>query len=111
VLPRIDLRGQPATDLSRAKLAGVLPRAELDVQGSASLEQGCHDAEAAIRRWSRSDVPPTRDPESEGPNAACAWAGTVGPVRYWVSVSAEAGEGQLQVLVAPTVHDENLPHF
>jgi histidinol dehydrogenase len=78
VLPRIDLRGQPATDLSRAKLAGVLPRAELDVMAAGpAVAQVCADVRArgaaAVRdytaRFDGVDLPTTRVPADALPAA------------------------------------------
>jgi histidinol dehydrogenase len=44
VLSRIDLRGQPVATLSREKLAGVLPRAALDVEAAlARVRPVCED--------------------------------------------------------------------
>jgi len=56
VLFRIDLRGQPATALSREKLAGVLPRAALDVEAAlAQVRPVCEDVRlrggAAVRDY------------------------------------------------------------
>jgi histidinol dehydrogenase len=71
VLSRIDLRGQAGTDLSRAKLAGVLPRAELDVEAAvAAVRPVCDDVRArgaaAVRehtaRFDGVDLPTTRVP-------------------------------------------------
>jgi histidinol dehydrogenase len=54
VLSRIDLRGRPAETLSREKLAGVLPRAALDVEAAlARVRPVCEDVRlrgaAAVR--------------------------------------------------------------
>jgi histidinol dehydrogenase len=54
VLSRIDLRGQPAAVLTREKLAGVLPRAQLDVEAATRLVRPiCEDVRrrgaAAVR--------------------------------------------------------------
>jgi histidinol dehydrogenase len=54
VLSRIDLRGQPAETLGREKLAGVLPRAALDVEAAlARVRPVCEDVRlrgaAAVR--------------------------------------------------------------
>jgi histidinol dehydrogenase len=56
VLTRIDLRGQPAATLSREKLAGVLPRAALDVEAAvAAVRPICDDVRqrgaAAVREY------------------------------------------------------------
>jgi histidinol dehydrogenase len=56
VLSRIDLRGQPAAVLSREKLAGVLPRAALDVEAAlAEVRPVCEDVRlrggAAVRDY------------------------------------------------------------
>jgi histidinol dehydrogenase len=78
VLPRIDLRGSAATDLSRAKLAGVLPRAELDVMAAiAAVAPVCADVRArgaaAVRehtaRFDGVDLPTTRVPAGALPAA------------------------------------------
>jgi histidinol dehydrogenase len=78
VLPRIDLRGRLATDLSRAKLAGVLPRAELDVVAAvAAVAPVCADVQArgaaAVRehtaRFDGVDLPTTRVPAEALPAA------------------------------------------
>jgi histidinol dehydrogenase len=71
VLSRIDLRGQPAATLSRDKLNGVLPRAELDVEAAVSAvrpicEDVRHRGAAAVReytaRFDGVDLPTTRVP-------------------------------------------------
>jgi histidinol dehydrogenase len=71
VLSRIDLRGQPAATLSRDKLAGELPRAELDVESAtAQVRPICEDVRsrgaAAVReytaRFDGVDLPTTRVP-------------------------------------------------
>jgi histidinol dehydrogenase len=56
VLSRIDLRGQPAATLNREKLAGVLPRAELDVAAAVeAVRPICEDVRqrgaAAVREY------------------------------------------------------------
>ena len=56
MLSRIDLRGQPAATLSREKLAGVLPRAALDVGAAvATVRPICEDVRergaAAVREY------------------------------------------------------------
>jgi histidinol dehydrogenase len=56
VLSRIDLRGQPAATLNREKLAGVLPRAGLDVAAAAeAVRPICEDVRqrgaAAVREY------------------------------------------------------------
>ncbi len=69
MLPRIDLRGRAASDLTRAKLAGVLPRAALDVEAAvAAVRPVCDDVRergaAAVRdytaRFDGVDLPTTR---------------------------------------------------
>ncbi len=69
MLPRIDLRGRAVSDLTRAKLAGVLPRAGLDVQAAvAAVRPVCDDVRergaAAVRdytaRFDGVDLPATR---------------------------------------------------
>jgi histidinol dehydrogenase len=69
VLPRIDLRGRAVSDLTRAKLAGVLPRAALDVEAAvAAVRPVCDDVRgrgaAAVRdytaRFDGVDLPTTR---------------------------------------------------
>jgi histidinol dehydrogenase len=69
VLPRIDLRGRAVSDLTRAKLAGVLPRAALDVEAAvAAVRPVCDDVRergaAAVRdytaRFDGVDLPGTR---------------------------------------------------
>jgi histidinol dehydrogenase len=71
VLSRIDLRGSSAAALSREKLAGVLPRAELDVEAAvAAVRPICEDVRhrgaAAVReytaRFDGVDLPTTRVP-------------------------------------------------
>jgi histidinol dehydrogenase len=71
VLSRIDLRGQPAAALSREKLAGVLPRATLDVAAAvAEVRPICEDVRqrgaAAVRehtaRFDGVDLATTRVP-------------------------------------------------
>ena len=71
MLPRIDLRGRAVSDLTRAKLAGVLPRAALDVEAAvAAVRPVCDDVRergaAAVRdytaRFDGVDVPSTRVP-------------------------------------------------
>jgi histidinol dehydrogenase len=71
VLSRIDLRGQSATTLSREKLAGVLPRATLDVGAAiAKVRPICEDVRqrgsAAVRehtaRFDGVDLATTRVP-------------------------------------------------
>jgi histidinol dehydrogenase len=71
VLSRIDLRGQPAATLSRDKLAGELPRAELDVESATGqVRPICEDVRrrgaAAVReytaRFDGVDLPTTRVP-------------------------------------------------
>src|ERR1022692_2676328 len=43
-LTRVDLRGEPAGNLTRTRLAGVLPRAELDVEAAlAAVRPVCED--------------------------------------------------------------------
>ena len=81
MLPRIDLRGQASTDLSRAKLAGALPRAELDVAAAvAAVAPICADVRArgaaAVReqtaRFDGVDLPTTRVPADALPTALAA---------------------------------------
>ena len=69
MLPRIDLRGRAASDLTRAKLAGVLPRAGLDVEAAVTaVRPVCDDVRergaAAVRdytaRFDGVDLPSTR---------------------------------------------------
>ena len=69
MLPRIDLRGRAVSDLTRAKLAGVLPRAALDVEAAvAAVRPVCDDVRergaAAVRdytaRFDGVDLPATR---------------------------------------------------
>jgi histidinol dehydrogenase len=69
VLPRIDLRGRAVSDLTRAKLAGLLPRAALDVEAAvAAVRPVCDDVRergaAAVRdytaRFDGVDLPATR---------------------------------------------------
>ena len=81
MLPRIDLRGQASTDLSRAKLAGALPRAELDVAAAvAAVAPICADVRArgaaAVReqtaRFDGVDLPTTRVPADALPAALAA---------------------------------------
>jgi histidinol dehydrogenase len=71
VLIRVDLRGKPATDLRSAELAGVLPRAELDVEAAmAVVRPVCEDirlrGDEAVRehtaRFDGVDLPATRVP-------------------------------------------------
>jgi histidinol dehydrogenase len=71
VLSRIDLRGPSADTLSREKLAGVLPRAELDVEAAvAAVRPICEDVRsrgaAAVREYTAKfdgvDLPTTRVP-------------------------------------------------
>ena len=71
MLSRIDLRGPSAATLSREKLAGVLPRAELDVEAAvAAVRPICEDVRhrgaAAVReytaRFDGVDLPTTRVP-------------------------------------------------
>jgi histidinol dehydrogenase len=71
VLPRIDLRGRAVSDLTRAKLAGLLPRAALDVEAAvAAVRPVCDDVRergaAAVRdytaRFDGVDLPATRVP-------------------------------------------------
>jgi histidinol dehydrogenase len=71
VLSRIDLRGQPAATLSRDKLTGELPRAELDVESATGqVRPICEDVRqrgaAAVReytaRFDGVDLPTTRVP-------------------------------------------------
>jgi histidinol dehydrogenase len=71
VLSRIDLRGASASILSREKLAGVLPRAELDVEAAVkAVRPICEDVRnrgaAAVReytaRFDGVDLPGTRVP-------------------------------------------------
>ena len=71
VLSRIDLRGPSTATLSREKLAGVLPRAELDVEAAvAAVRPICEDVRdrgaAAVReytaRFDGVDLPTTRVP-------------------------------------------------
>jgi histidinol dehydrogenase len=78
VLSRIDLRGTALTDLSRSKLAGVLPRAELDVEAAiAAVRPICADVRergaAAVRehtaRFDGVDLPTTRVPAEALPAA------------------------------------------
>jgi histidinol dehydrogenase len=53
VLTRVDLRGEPAGNLTRTRLAGVLPRAELDVEAAlAAVRPVCED----VRRRGASAV-------------------------------------------------------
>jgi histidinol dehydrogenase len=78
VLSRIDLRSAAITDLSRAKLAGVLPRAELDVEAAVTAVRPiCADVRergaAAVRehtaRFDGVDLPTTRVPAEALPAA------------------------------------------
>jgi histidinol dehydrogenase len=71
VLIRVDLRGKPASDLSPGELAGVLPRAELDVEAAlAAVRPVCDDVRQrgaeAVRehtaRFDGVDLPSTRVP-------------------------------------------------
>ncbi|HEU5419301.1 MAG TPA: histidinol dehydrogenase, partial [Streptosporangiaceae bacterium] len=61
MLIRVDLRGKPAADLSPGELAGVLPRAELDVEAAlAAVRPVCDDvrqrgAEAVREHTARFD--------------------------------------------------------
>jgi histidinol dehydrogenase len=83
VLSRIDLRGQPALSLTREKLAGVLPRADLGVE--AALEKVrpiCEDVRqrgaAAVRELTRrfdgADLVTTRVPAAALADALAALA-------------------------------------
>ncbi len=71
MLSRIDLRGQPAAALTREKLTGVLPRAQLDVEAATRLVRPiCDDVrqrgDAAVReytaRFDHVDLAATRVP-------------------------------------------------
>src|ERR1035438_4464155 len=71
VLSRIDLRGSPAAQLSREKLAPVLPRAGLDVEAAIEkvrpiCDDVRHRGAAAVReytlRFDGVDLPGTRVP-------------------------------------------------
>ncbi|HEY1643478.1 MAG TPA: histidinol dehydrogenase [Streptosporangiaceae bacterium] len=71
MLIRVDLRGKPASDLSPGELAGVLPRAELDVEAAlAAVRPVCDDVRQrgaeAVRehtaRFDGVDLPSTRVP-------------------------------------------------
>jgi histidinol dehydrogenase len=71
VLTRVDLRGEPAGLLGRERLAGVLPRAQLDVEAALELVRPvCEDVRlrgaAAVRdqtkRFDGVDLPTTRVP-------------------------------------------------
>ncbi|MBO0775442.1 MAG: histidinol dehydrogenase [Actinobacteria bacterium] len=71
MLSRIDLRGQPAETLSREKLAGVLPRAQLGVEAATGVVRPvCEDVrqrgDAAVRdytaRFDGVDIASTRVP-------------------------------------------------
>jgi histidinol dehydrogenase len=73
VLSRIDLRRAPAAELSREKLAAVLPRAQLDVEAAIeSVRPVCADVRqrgaAAVReytaRFDGVDLPTSRVPAS-----------------------------------------------
>jgi histidinol dehydrogenase len=70
---RVDLRGKPASELQPGELAGVLPRAELDVQAALeSVRPICEDVRlrgsAAVRehtaRFDGVDRPATRVPQA-----------------------------------------------
>jgi histidinol dehydrogenase len=72
VLIRVDLRGKPANDLRPVELAGVLPRAELDVEAAlAVVRPVCEDVRRrgaeAVRehtaRFDGVDLPTTRVPQ------------------------------------------------
>jgi histidinol dehydrogenase len=69
---RVDLRGKPATELRPGELAGLLPRAELDVEAAlAVVRPVCDDVRrrgsAAVRehtvRFDGVDLPSTRVPQ------------------------------------------------
>jgi histidinol dehydrogenase len=71
VLSRIDLRGPSADTLSREKLTGVLPRAELDVEAAVAAvlpicEDVRHRGAAAVREYTAKfdgvDLPTSRVP-------------------------------------------------
>jgi histidinol dehydrogenase len=106
VLPRIDLRDQLAADLTRAKLAGVLPRAELDVVAAVpAVAQVCADVRthgaAAVRdytaRFDGVDLATTRVP----PDALPAALATLDP-----AVRAALDEAIRRVRL---VHEAQLP--
>jgi histidinol dehydrogenase len=80
VISLIDLRGRTPADLTRAALAGVLPRASLDVEAAVELvwpicEDIKHRGAEAVReytlRFDRVDLPSTRVP-AEALDAALA---------------------------------------
>ena len=71
MLSRIDLRGQPAATLTREKLAGILPRAQLDVEAAADLvrpiceevrQRGSEAVREYTARFDGVDVATTRVP-------------------------------------------------
>jgi histidinol dehydrogenase len=71
VLTRVDVRGKPVTSLDRHQLAGVLPRAQLDVEAALeAVRPVCADVQlrgaAAVRdytaRFDGVDLPGTRVP-------------------------------------------------
>ncbi|MGH3393734.1 MAG: histidinol dehydrogenase [Streptosporangiaceae bacterium] len=72
MLMRVDLRGKPASELRPGELAGLLPRAELDVQAAlATVQPVCEDVRrrgsAAVRehtaRFDGVDLATTRVPQ------------------------------------------------
>jgi hypothetical protein len=78
------------------------PRASITLHSADSSDQQCAELEAAVHSWRGGE--PERDPESQ--QSACAWAGKVGPLRYWASVTADGQQASMEVMVAPTVGDE-----
>ena len=78
------------------------PRAWVTLHAADSSDQQCAELEAAVHSWRGGE--PARDPESQ--QAFCAWAGRIGPLRYWASVTADEGQPAMTVMVAPTVGDE-----
>jgi histidinol dehydrogenase len=81
VLSRVDLRGREAGRLTRAALAAVLPRAQLDVEAAVeAVRQICEDVRArgaaAVRehtlRFDGADVATTRVPDSALADALAA---------------------------------------
>jgi histidinol dehydrogenase len=73
VLTRVDLRGKPAASLDRRELAGVLPRARLDVEAALeAVRPVCEDVRqrgaAAVRDYTRRfdgvDLASTRVPQA-----------------------------------------------
>ncbi len=95
VLSRIDLRGSSAAQLSREKLAPVLPRAELDVEAAIEkvrpiCDDVRHRGAAAVReytlRFDGVDLASTRVPAAALAGALPRWTRTCG--RRWRRPSA-----------------------